>query len=295
MSMLTGPCPQCGKGLQIPEDLQEFSCMYCGVRLTRDQLLCDGADALLAKLCEAMGPCLTDHPDTIQSLMPKKYPQRYESYALSCGSLLKAINDLPSDRHAALAEALLQHIDGWVQENKKPLRSADALLEDVKYTVCLLFVPAVREAAPWQGLSFCQTFREKWLARYPKQQFQLTSYRDIAEGFDRKKLCFITTAVCAYQGKPDNCEELTAFRTFRDGWLSAQPDGKALISEYYRIAPGIVTAISLTDPHRVYPHLWQAYLKPCFDAITKGDFAACKAIYTHMVRTLTKEYPITKE
>ena len=45
-------------------------------------------------------------------------------------------------------------------------------------------------------------------------------------------LCFITTAVCKYLGKPDDCFELTALRDFRDNWLAEQAGGAEEIHEY---------------------------------------------------------------
>ena len=36
--MITGLCPQCGHTLHIPAELASFSCMYCGTRLTKEQL-----------------------------------------------------------------------------------------------------------------------------------------------------------------------------------------------------------------------------------------------------------------
>ena len=36
--MITGLCPQCGHTLHIPAELASFSCMYCGARLTKEQL-----------------------------------------------------------------------------------------------------------------------------------------------------------------------------------------------------------------------------------------------------------------
>ena len=35
-------------------------------------------------------------------------------------------------------------------------------------------------------------------------------------------ICFITTAVCAYLGKPDDCDELNKLRNFRDTWLTRE-------------------------------------------------------------------------
>ena len=280
--MITGPCPNCGKPLEIPEELTEFSCMYCGERLTQKALLGD-RQAELQTLCDGIGACVTGHKDTIRYLAPKLYSPHYESYKAQHEELLAGLDTLSSAHHEALAKALLDAID---------TRAAgkDSVLEDAKYTLCLLFIPAVRQLAPWQGLRFCETLRRLWLERHPKHLFQLTTYEDIAGGFDRKKLCFITTAVCAYQGKPDDCKELTAFRTFRDGWLSRQPDGKALIRKYYDIAPGIVTAIQVTDPDKLFPAIWERWLQPCYEALLRGDFTSCKRLYTDMVNTLCQTY-----
>jgi len=37
--MTEGRCPKCGKALQIPAELDAFSCLYCGERLHPTMLL----------------------------------------------------------------------------------------------------------------------------------------------------------------------------------------------------------------------------------------------------------------
>jgi hypothetical protein len=101
------------------------------------------------------------------------------------------------------------------------------------------------------------------------------------------KGCFITTAVCGSFGKSDDCRELTAFRDFRDNWLAKQPDGQALINEYYRIAPAIVAAIERrTNRDAVYRGIWDTYLADCMRLIENHEFAACKQRYIEMVEEL---------
>ena len=103
--------------------------------------------------------------------------------------------------------------------------------------------------------------------------------------------CFITTAVCENFGKPDDCYELTTFRNFRDGWLTAQPDGKALIAEYYSVAPKIVDKINrLPNVAQIYQNLWRKYLAPCLALIESGDNSACKRLYVEMVMSLKKKF-----
>ena len=54
----------------------------------------------------------------------------------------------------------------------------------------------------------------------------------------------MTTACCNHRGLSDDCEELQTMRTFRDEYLLKDPETAALVHEYYRIAPGIVTAVN---------------------------------------------------
>lgn len=96
--------------------------------------------------------------------------------------------------------------------------------------------------------------------------------------------CFITTAVCEYKGKPDDCMDLQILRQFRDEWLAFQSGGQELIDLYYEIAPGIVDKIKASPFYEYYcESLWQEYLSPCLDMISSGDYEACKNHYTNMV------------
>jgi hypothetical protein len=103
--------------------------------------------------------------------------------------------------------------------------------------------------------------------------------------------CFITSAVCRSFAKPDDCYELSLFRQFRDGWLTEQPEGPALIEQYYRSAPGIVAAIDRSPaPDAVYRRIWDEHLAPCLRAIENGQLEDCKGRYISMVETLGAEY-----
>lgn len=101
--------------------------------------------------------------------------------------------------------------------------------------------------------------------------------------------CYITTAVCEFQGKEDDCYELTMFRKFRDEWLVNEMDGKELIKEYYHTAPLIVETINTrTDRNAIYSTIWSRWLEPCLKDIEKKRYGECKQTYTEMVRHLEK-------
>ncbi|MCL2377942.1 MAG: hypothetical protein FWC77_02345 [Defluviitaleaceae bacterium] len=107
----------------------------------------------------------------------------------------------------------------------------------------------------------------------------------------RSKWCFITTAVCEYLQKPDDCYELTMLRAFRDGWLVNQPKGECIIKEYYRVAPQIVNYIELsTDKNMIYGDIWQNYIEPCIKLIELTAYDACQELYTDMITKLEQKF-----
>lgn len=102
--------------------------------------------------------------------------------------------------------------------------------------------------------------------------------------------CYITTAVCEFQNKPDNCYELTQFRKFRDEWLVSQKDGKSLIGEYYTTAPRIVNLINQQrNKDVIYEGLNNEYLEPCLSYIEQGEYEKCKELYTDMMFQLYED------
>lgn len=107
----------------------------------------------------------------------------------------------------------------------------------------------------------------------------------------KSSLCFITTAVCKYFNKPDDCYELTTLRKFRDTWLIGQSDGKELIEEYYAIAPDIVNAIDgSSKKDEIYMHIWSNYIEPCIKLIELGANDTCKKLYIEMVNELKAKF-----
>jgi len=102
--------------------------------------------------------------------------------------------------------------------------------------------------------------------------------------------CFLTTACVTAQGLPDNCLELETLRAFRDGYVARQPGGKALIKEYYRIAPGIVAAIEArsAQPGKVFADLYRDDIRTVLQLIDHGKDEAALRHYQGMVRRLER-------
>ena len=55
--------------------------------------------------------------------------------------------------------------------------------------------------------------------------------------------CFLTTAITELRGEADNGPTLSLLRAFRDGYMTRSAERRALVAEYYAIAPAIAAAI----------------------------------------------------
>jgi len=102
--------------------------------------------------------------------------------------------------------------------------------------------------------------------------------------------CFITTACTQARGLPDDCEELTVLRAFRDRVLCRFVEGRELCSHYYRISPEIVQAIARSGREAaIYERLYGT-IRGCVDAIQRGDERWAFQTYVGMVLLLMQRY-----
>ena len=96
--------------------------------------------------------------------------------------------------------------------------------------------------------------------------------------------CFITTAICESEGKPDDCDELQTLRKFRDEVMLKDARLAPLVKEYYEIAPSIVEAIKRgADPAGVFQLLKMQYLDSAIAAVKSGDIDVAVGEYIQMV------------
>ena len=294
LEMITGKCPICGETLQIPAKLADFSCLYCGARLTQSDILpkADAEpfdEASFEAACSRLSGCITDYPGYHKKLLRNEFHGAFETYSAGCApvfSELEAVAGGRADTDALLEKAAVRMLDDLAKTWKKSVQQ-----EDDKVVIAIFLVPALRRMKLSISEPFCEKLRGVWMERYPKSPFYLATYEDIDNGFRKRRFCFITTAVCESEEKPDDCDELVSFRDFRDTWLMAQPDGAALVSEYYNIAPAIVTRIDLcTERERIYRNIRENWLSDCYDAIQQGNYEHCKLKYVEMVRTLENTY-----
>lgn len=112
----------------------------------------------------------------------------------------------------------------------------------------------------------------------------------------KNSMCFITTAVCKSQNKPDDCSELVTLRAFRDDFMLATDEGFALVERYYEIAPKIVAAIdALPNASSIYEHLNSAFIVPALNRIGTGHNEIAQIIYTALVDKAFELSGLSKE
>ncbi len=104
--------------------------------------------------------------------------------------------------------------------------------------------------------------------------------------------CWLTTACTRARGLPDDCEELEALRVLRDEYLLTQEGGRALVSEYYRLAPTILAAIEASpDRDRIFAEVY-GVIRGCVEAIHKGEPEAAISAYTGLIVALRAQHAV---
>lgn len=296
-------CPACGREIQVPGELETFSCVYCGEKLRMADFLrapvpAEESDRTYAEA--HLLDCIRNYPDYFKNFGRKTYVPTFTPYRDGIEPVFRAMDRYicaqPANREDLLEQFVDRFLTDWEtyhrqlkgggKDSVRKKRMFDSKLILAWYTV-----PAILDLQLSTGGDFTKLLQQRFVERYPENAFLCGTFEEISSGFRKRKLCFITTAVCQWEGKADDCPELTAFRAFRDGWLSRQPGGPELIAEYYEIAPAIVLGLRYADREsEVCQTLRRDYLGPCYQALQQGNPAACRSRYEQMVQTLKQRY-----
>ncbi|MCM1388340.1 MAG: hypothetical protein NC231_13510 [Bacillus sp. (in: Bacteria)] len=160
------------------------------------------------------------------------------------------------------------------------------------------FFPALLSCREYPGkdggvVKMADVICKKWNETFRPHTIQYADFNAIQSGF-KQKLCYVTTAVCCGLQKGADCREIMLMKKYRDEYIEQQPDGEALIEEYYDIAPTIVKRIAKeSSPEEKYRYLWEHYLQYCVAMIEAGQYRECLETYTAMMNELKEKYLIT--
>lgn len=280
-------CPHCGREMQVPEDAEKIVCMFCAQPIELKTPEAEHA----APSFEAAG-LLPEEAFTrrivVGQLNAKAYPALFENYRELLRPALEAyLREAESDADGAaepFSDALFRGFSAQQQKRAQP----EAF--DCRFTITALLIPAVLELKSPHAGRLADLVLQKWNAAYPKHPLGKATFDSIQQGF-RKKLCFITTAVCTQLGRGDSCRELQEFRAFRDGWLAASPQGGEKIAEYYLFAPLIVRAVRASSRSDAeFRRIWSAHLCPCLSLLREGEQEACARRYEEMMCELERKW-----
>lgn len=202
------------------------------------------------------------------------------------------------EERPGLIEQMSAIIPDYAESKIKELskRQKDRVGVDYNMNMAVFIVPLFS----YEHQENCEMIAERMVAMWNERSVTgltlgQSSYDAIAGGF-RKGLCYITTAVCESQHKPDNCYELMALRGYRDTYLMQTEQGRAMVEEYYDIAPAIVQVINMQKaPDAIYEDLYQSHLLPCIQDIQNKEPEACLEKYADMVNKLTRKYLYSQE
>lgn len=132
--------------------------------------------------------------------------------------------------------------------------------------------------------------KQAWPGRSSEVVQDLSGMIEVPVNRRAKKKCYITTACVERMGLPDDCEELTYLRGFRDGFLMEKPNGPAMIELYYQHSPEIVNAIRRRDDEDDILKKLYGVICNCVKAIKQGDNDYAYNTYCNMVMQLKEEF-----
>ena len=103
--------------------------------------------------------------------------------------------------------------------------------------------------------------------------------------------CFITSACVETLNLPDDCDELQTLRVLRDKRKLYDQQFSALVDEYYRIAPAIVSAIDhMPDRLARYRDIYERMVVPCVAMVKQNRENDAVQLYTDTVLELKRRY-----
>ena len=214
----------------------------------------------------------------------------YHTYNDLLDSLLAYCDELDDEEEWNIVVSV---IPDYAQEKLKEVSKRDQkkIAMDMNLIMAVYVIPMLTYTRSQTGDKLAEGIVNLWNEKNVTGLIlSKSSYDKIAQGF-RKGLCYITTAICQDQKKPDDCQELTELRRYRDDYLMQSEEGRMLVEAYYDVAPAIVFAINMRkDASDIYQELYRDYLVPCVTLARNKKNETCRMLYQDMVQHLEREY-----
>ncbi len=308
MEYIVKQCPKCGGELHIPSELKKCICMFCGeefeIQGTEAKARNESEQRIIEmtyrKALAGIALLIENSEYNMMNFTKDRYEASFEKYVETCKPILQAAEDYTTLTEVSKESVIEEISQGIIEATKVKIDeqgkaykgfAQSRIIDQYRFFLAIYTVPMIRYLRYGISETLADAILEKWRRLYPKHEFNKGSYEDLVAGFKRKGFCFITTAVCEFMEKPDDCYELTLFRNFRDTYMQATEDRQALVKEYYQVAPAIVAIIN-AQPSRdiIYTSIWRKYLQPCLEDIEQNRLEDCEKHYVNMINKLKKDY-----
>lgn len=305
-------CPHCKEEMQAPAGRESILCMFCGERIDltaagikeaeNNGPAADNADAgkcyeNLNFILEHAGAACKEYSAKVKAFRKDSYHELFERYKeenYAFYTAVKLVLDYASEEsldgiYHQIAGAFIREQEAALEQVKKKNEKFTVQM-DKNMFMAVYVLPSIKEIRGSRANELAEVICKEWGSSFKDSNIIASDYDSIVQGFKRK-LCYVTTAVCQNLNKGENCEELRLIKEFRDGYLASTQEGAALIEEYYDIAPTLVKRIAKdADAQAKYIWLWNTYLAPCVAFIKAGRQEKCKETYCGMMEELRKEY-----
>ena len=309
-------CPHCKEEMQAPADRESILCMFCGekIDLTKAENSTQSASGTngpsentsvdSAKCQENLqfvlyhaGAVCRDYVEKVRAFKRNSYSGLFERHKEENYAFYTALKSVLNSAASEDLDGIYRQIAGsFIKEQEQALANVKKKNEkfsqqmDKNMFMVIYVLPAVKGMRDDKADRLADVICEEWRKAFKDGNISPADYDSINGGFKRK-LCYVTTAVCRNLNKGEDCEELRLIKDFRDGYLSSTKEGQALIEEYYDIAPTLVKRIDKdVDSQAKYLWLWNTYLAPCIAYIKSGLQEECRETYCSMIEELRAEY-----
>ena len=300
-----GICPCCHEKIQVPEDRNQIICMFCGKEISVEEALekqkskirkvsqeeydqyMDTAKAGLEKLSREC-----DNP--MQNFRKNLYEGAFNDFCSINRPLFEAVDMICGNAEDAdgVTTELTDHLINAAKEELAGVKfkgHKNQKQMDYNFLLSIYLVPSAVKYPGEYSEQFADHLLADWNQAFGTNLGKAT-YEGIAGGF-RRKLCYVTTAVCEGLGKGTDCYELNVLKRYRDEYLEHAKGGHELVEEYYDIAPTIVKRMEKeADKEQIYRALYEDYLMPCIRKIEAQEYEECRDLYESMVETLKVKY-----
>jgi len=235
-------CPHCKEEMQAPAGRESILCMFCGERIDltaagikeaeNNGPAADNADAgkcyeNLNFILEHAGAACKEYSAKVKAFRKDSYHELFERYKeenYAFYTAVKLVLDYASEEsldgiYHQIAGAFIREQEAALEQVKKKNEKFTVQM-DKNMFMAVYVLPSIKEIRGSRANELAEAICKEWGSSFKDSNIIASDYDSIVQGFKRK-LCYVTTAVCQNLNKGENCEELRLIKEFRDGYLAS--------------------------------------------------------------------------